>query len=116
MARPVAIESKHTVGPPVALQATPITGPGGLQADGSDVALFDVEAVDAQGRTLPDVPAAGRFQDSNGPGIWRGGYNSGKDNSINNTYLDLECGINRVAVRSTRTPRDQLSLPQPAKV
>ena len=33
--------------------------------------------------------------------IWRGGYNSGKTNSINNPYLDLECGINRVAVRST---------------
>jgi beta-galactosidase len=37
-----------------------------------------------------------------GPGIWRGGYNSGKIKSINNRYLDLEAGINRVAVRSTR--------------
>jgi beta-galactosidase len=35
-----------------------------------------------------------------GPAIWRGGYNSGKTNSINNQYLDLECGINRVAIRS----------------
>ena len=39
-----------------------------------------------------------------GPGVWRGGYNSGKTNSINNRFLDLECGINRVAVRSTRVP------------
>ena len=36
--------------------------------------------------------------------IWRGGYNSGKTNSINNAYLDLECGINRVAVRSLLQP------------
>ena len=34
---------------------------------------------------------------------WRGGYNSGKVKSINHPYLDLEAGINRVAVRATRT-------------
>jgi beta-galactosidase len=39
-----------------------------------------------------------------GPAIWRGGYNSGKPGSINNLYLDTECGINRVAIRSTLTP------------
>jgi beta-galactosidase len=38
-----------------------------------------------------------------GPGVWRGGYNSGKVKSINHPYLDLEAGINRVAVRATRT-------------
>jgi len=37
----------------------------------------------------------------NGPAIWRGGYNSGKINSINNLWLDTECGINRVAIRAT---------------
>jgi len=42
--------------------------------------------------------------DTAGPGVWRGGYDSGKIKSINNSFLDLECGINRVAVRSTRTP------------
>ena len=36
-----------------------------------------------------------------GPAIWRGGYNSGKINSVNNLWLDMECGINRVAIRST---------------
>ncbi|MGA3016294.1 MAG: hypothetical protein ABSF62_04180 [Bryobacteraceae bacterium] len=36
-----------------------------------------------------------------GPGIWRGGYDSGKIDSTNNLYLNTECGINRVAVRST---------------
>jgi len=39
-----------------------------------------------------------------GPAIWRGGYDSGKPGSINNLYLDTECGINRVAIRSTLTP------------
>lgn len=39
-----------------------------------------------------------------GPAIWRGGYNSGKANSVNISYLDTECGINRVALRSTLTP------------
>jgi beta-galactosidase len=39
-----------------------------------------------------------------GPAIWRGGLNSAKVNSTNNLYLDTECGINRVALRSTLTP------------
>ncbi|MGN6555541.1 MAG: glycoside hydrolase family 2 protein, partial [Verrucomicrobiota bacterium] len=39
-----------------------------------------------------------------GPGIWRGGYNSGKEGSINHLFVDTECGINRVSVRSTLTP------------
>ena len=101
--KPVAIDSKHTVGPAVALRAVPITGPGGLQADGSDVALIDVEAVDAKGERCPTFEQRADFK-LTGPGVWRGGYNSGKEKSINNTYLDLECGINRVAVRSTRDP------------
>jgi beta-galactosidase len=36
-----------------------------------------------------------------GPGIWQGGYNSGKIDSTNNLYLNTECGVNRVAVRAT---------------
>ena len=51
--KPVATQIKHTVGPPVALRLTPITGPGGLHADGSDIALIDVEAVDANGDRCP---------------------------------------------------------------
>jgi beta-galactosidase len=96
-------ENKRTVGPPVALKLTPILGPDGLQANGSDVALVDVEAVDANGERCPTFQQRVDF-DITGPGIWRGGYNSGKTNSINNQFLDLECGINRVAVRSTETP------------
>jgi beta-galactosidase len=98
----IATDSKHTVGPAVALKLTPIAGPaGGLQADGSDVVLVDVEAVDAKGERVPTFFQRADFE-LKGPGVWRGGYNSGKEKSINNTYLDLECGINRVAIRSTR--------------
>jgi beta-galactosidase len=46
----------------------------------------------------------GRAVSATGPAIWRGGYNSGKTNSTNNLYLNTECGINRVAVRSTLMP------------
>jgi len=98
----VAADSKHTVGAPVALKLTPVLGPDGLQADGSDVALLDVEAVDAAGERCPTFQQRVDF-DCSGPGIWRGGYNSGKTNTVNNKFLDLECGINRVAVRSTET-------------
>jgi beta-galactosidase len=98
----IATQSKHTVGPPAALRLLPIVGPGGLRADGADIALFDVEAVDARGERCPTFEGRVDFEAS-GPGVWRGGYNSGKARSTNNTYLDLEAGINRVAVRATRT-------------
>ena len=98
-----ASQSKHTVGPPVALKLTPLLGPGGFLADGADVALVDVEAMDAQGERCPTFQQRADF-DLSGPGVWRGGYNSGKAHSINNQFLDLECGINRVAVRSTLVP------------
>ena len=76
---------------------------GGLLADGSDIALIDVEAVDANGQRCPTFQQRCDFT-CTGAGIWRGGYNSGKEHSTNNPYVDLECGINRVAVKSTLTP------------
>lgn len=93
----------RTAGPPVALRLTPITGPRGLLADGSDVALVDVEAVDAKGERCPTFQKRVDFTCA-GPAIWRGGYDSGVAGTINRLHLDLECGINRVAVRSTLTP------------
>jgi beta-galactosidase len=92
-----------TAGRASAIKLTPILGPGGLQADGEDVALYDVEVVDAQGHRCPTDEARVDFK-MTGPGIWRGGYNSGIINSTNNLYLSTECGINRVAIRSTETP------------
>jgi beta-galactosidase len=99
----VAQDQIETADEAVSLKLTPHTGPGGLRADGSDVAFFDVEVVDAQGRRCPTDEARVDFK-LDGPAIWRGGYNSGKTNSINNLYLDTECGINRVAIRSKLEP------------
>jgi len=99
----VAQDEIETAGEPKALKLTPHTGQDGLQADGSDVAFFDVEVVDTQGRRCPTDEARVDFK-LDGPAIWRGGYNSGKINSINNLWLDTECGLNRVAIRSTLNP------------
>lgn len=101
----IAQDEIETAGAPAKLKLTPYISPNGLQADGSDVAFFDVEVVDAQGRRCPTDEARVDFK-LTGPAIWRGGYNSGKINSINQPYLDTECGINRVAIRSTLTPGD----------
>jgi beta-galactosidase len=60
-----------------------------------------VEAVDANGDRCPTFQHQVDL-DIAGPGVWRGGYNSGRVHSTNNHFLDLECGINRVAVRATR--------------
>jgi beta-galactosidase len=96
----VAQQEIATAGTAVAIKLTPILGPNGLQADGLDVALFDVEVVDAKGLRCPTDAARIDFA-CTGPGIWRGGYNSGVTDSTNNLYLSTELGINRVAVRST---------------
>jgi beta-galactosidase len=98
----VAQQEIQTAGEPAAIRLTPITGSQGLQADGSDVALIDVEVVDAQGRRCPTDEARIDFT-VGGPLVWRGGFNAAKLDSTNNLYLDTECGINRVAVRSTLT-------------
>ena len=99
----VAEEELTTSGPPTQIKLTPITAPHGLWADGADVALFDVEVLDAKGKRCPTDDARIDFT-CTGPAIWRGGYNSGKVNSTNNLYLNTELGINRVAIRSTLTP------------
>jgi beta-galactosidase len=96
----VCQEELKTAGPAKRLKLTTIIGPGGLKADHADVALIDVEVVDDQGQRCPTDEGRVDFQVS-GPAIWRGGYNSGIINSTNNKYLNTECGINRVAVRST---------------
>jgi beta-galactosidase len=90
-----------TVGAAVAIKLTPVVGPGGLRADGEDVALFDVEVVDAKGQRCPTDDDRVDFT-CTGPAVWRGGYNSGKKDSTNNLFVNTECGVNRVAVRATR--------------
>lgn len=99
----VAAHEIKTAGPAAAIKLTPTVGPGGLKADGSDVAMFDVEVLDASGNRRPDDEARIDFT-TTGPGLWRGGVNACRVNSTNNTYLYTEAGINRVFVRSQYTP------------
>ena len=89
-----------TAGPAAAITLTPTVGPQGLQADGADVAMFDVEVVDANGQRCPTDEDRVDFA-MTGPGIWRGGYNTRIPASTNNAYLLTEAGINRVFIRST---------------
>ncbi len=98
-----ASDQLTTAGAPAQIKLTPTVSPRGLEADGQDAALIDVEVLDAQGNRCPTDDARIDFT-CTGPAIWRGGYNSGKLDSTNNLYLNTECGINRVAIRSTRTP------------
>jgi len=100
---PLAEQELATAGPPARIKLTSIVGPLGLQADGQDVALIDVEVVDDKGQRCPTDDAKIEFT-CTGAGIWRGGYNSGKIDSTNNLYLNTELGINRVSVRATRVP------------
>jgi beta-galactosidase len=99
----VATHTIETAGAPAALKLTPTVGPQGLQADGADVAMFDFEVVDSAGRRCPTDEARVDFT-MTGPGVWRGGYNSGVVGSINKMNLLTEAGINRVFVRSTLAP------------
>jgi beta-galactosidase len=99
----VAGQELTTAGLPAAIKLTTTVGPQGLEADGQDAAFIDVEVVDAKGVRCPTDDTRVDFTFS-GPGIWRGGYNSGKVDSTNNLYLNTECGINRVSVRSILAP------------
>jgi beta-galactosidase len=92
-----------TAGPATAIKLTPTVGPNGLQADGADIAMFDVEVVDASGNRRPDDEARIDFT-TTGPGTWRGGVNECMVNSTNNTYINTEAGINRVFIRAQTTP------------
>jgi beta-galactosidase len=82
------------------VKLTPVLNPAGLLADGVDAAMFDVEVVDENGTRCPTDEARIDFT-MTGPGVWRGGFNSGVVGSTNKTYLLTECGINRVFIRST---------------
>ena len=109
-----------TAGPPTRLLLSAITHPAGFQADGSDIALVQVEVIDAQGRRCPLDNRSVRSTLS-GEAEWRGGIAApteeetarpwgfqGGDNPFDNyvlaTELPVECGVNRILLRSTTTP------------
>ena len=96
----VSEASKTTAGEPAALRLTPRTGPRGFRADGADVALVDVEVVDAKGNRCPTALNLVNFT-LDGPAEWRGGIAQGPENYILSKTLPVENGVNRVIIRST---------------
>ena len=99
--RELSSHTLETIDEPVALKLTNIQDHQ-LVGDGADMALLQVEAVDAQGRRHPLAHQQLHFS-IEGPIEWIGGI--GKDsvgtNCIRSMTLPLECGVNRVLVRST---------------
>jgi beta-galactosidase len=107
-----------TAGPAAAVKLTRTTGPNGLQANGADFVMYDVEVVDATGNRVPTYGPTTKPTDNQpinepkitftvtGPGTWRGGVNEAMLNSTNNLYLYTEGGINRVFIRSQMTAGD----------
>lgn len=122
----------ETAGEAAKLRLTLHEGPRGLRADGADIVLVDVEVVDAQGQRIPTANNLIHFSLS-GPAEWRGGmaqgtgkpalinthptYNHGLsataippyllyDNYILSRDLPVECGINRVSIRSSEQTGD----------
>ena len=83
----------ETVGEPYQLKLTAIGNPEGTKADGADMVLFQVEVVDRQGRRCPLDDRMVHFELS-GEAKWIGGIASGMN-------LPVECGVNRVLVRTT---------------
>jgi beta-galactosidase len=98
--QPVCETVLATAGKPAALRLTRIESPHDLRADGADLALLQVEVVDAKGRRNPIAPDMIHF-DLQGPAEWRGGIAQGPDNYILAHDLPVEAGVNRVFVRST---------------
>jgi beta-galactosidase len=90
----------ETVGEPDHIKLTTIQNPIGWKADGADVTLVQVEIVDKQGLRCPLDNRLIHFK-IKGEAEWRGGIAQGKDNYVLQDTLPVECGVNRVMLRST---------------
>jgi hypothetical protein len=91
---------KKSAGNPVAIKLTPHINPNGFKADGADIAILDVEVIDSDGNRCPIANNIINFN-LTGEGIWLGGIAQGPDNYILSKSLPVECGINRVLIKST---------------
>ncbi|WP_207495833.1 glycoside hydrolase family 2 protein [Aridibaculum aurantiacum] len=93
----------HTVGAPVALRLTKVKRPTEFVANGHDLALVEVEVVDAKGNRCPTALNMVNYT-MTGPGEWRGGMAMGPGNYVLTTAYPVEGGVNRFLVRSTTQP------------
>ena len=88
----------ETAGEPYQLKLTAIENPEGTKADGADMVLFQAEVLDKQGRRCPLDDRMVHFE-MWGEGKWIG-------NCAGTMSLPVECGINRVLVRTTTQAGD----------
>ncbi|UYQ91884.1 DUF4982 domain-containing protein [Chitinophaga horti] len=95
--------TKSTTGAPAALKLTNIPNPRGWQADGHDLALVQVEVVDAQGNRVPDALHTIRYA-CTGPATFIGGMAMGPDNYTLTNEFPVEGGVNRALIRSAVRP------------
>lgn len=93
----------QTAGKPYAVRLTNIASPAGFKADGADVALVEVEVVDQNGQRCPTALNLIQF-DLTGEAEWLGGIAQGENNYIMSKELPVECGVNRLLIRSTTQP------------
>lgn len=101
--------SLQTTGEPARLVLSARQHPTGWKADGADLTLVDVQVVDDAGRCCPLDNRKVTFT-VEGPAEWLGGVAHGStqplgdrwtnDNYARATTLPVECGINRVMLRS----------------
>ena len=117
----------ETAGEPFELKLSTIENPDGFKADGADMALVQVEVLDRQGRRCPLDNRLVHFE-VNGEVCWIGGIatrnnkdflkastkkdpnlldsaneQNSSDNYVGLYDLPVECGINRVLIKSTTT-------------
>ncbi len=115
----------ETAGEPYQLKLTAMENPEGTKADGADMVLFQVEVLDKQGRRCPLDDRMVNFE-LKGEAQWVGGIavrnnqslqrpddnrpeglldaaatKNISDNYVGATSLPVECGVNRVLVRTT---------------
>ncbi|MBQ3629926.1 MAG: DUF4982 domain-containing protein [Prevotella sp.] len=115
----------ETAGEPYQLKLTAIENPEGTKADGADMVLFEVEVLDKQGRRCPLDDRTIHFGLS-GEATWVGGIatrnnqalqlpddnrkeglldaaatKNVSDNYVGAMSLPVECGVNRVLVRTS---------------
>lgn len=97
------VVSRHqltTTGEPAAIRLRLMQAPDGFKADGADMVMAEIEVVDNEGNRCPLANNMIRFN-LTGPAEWRGGIAQGPDNYILSKKLPVECGINRILIRST---------------
>jgi len=96
----ICITKIVTAGNPSALRLKAITHPKGMQANGQDLALIEVEVVDENGNRCPVAMNMINFS-LEGEAAWRGGIAQGPGNYILSKNLPVECGVNRILIRAT---------------